>query len=100
MRVVVGMVAAVESSPNRSIGWAQAGSGADFVGFAGVVACIAWLASAGVAGGSEGRPGRRGVRREASGQSAAENLRVRDTMNVWGEKNAENWARARGRAQK
>ena len=52
--IVVGMVTAVLSSPNRSVGWAQAGTG--FVGFAvfaGFAACIAWLASAGVVGGSE-----------------------------------------------
>ena len=59
VRVVVGMVTEVLSSPNRSIGWAQAGTGlVGFAVFAGFVACIACLASAGVAGGSEGAPGK------------------------------------------
>ena len=58
MRVVVGMVTAVLSSPNRSIGWAQAGTGlVGFAVFAGFVDCIACLASAGVAGGSVRAPG-------------------------------------------
>ena len=59
VRVVVGMVTAVLSSQNRSIGWVQAGTG--FVGFAvfaGFAACIALLASAGVVGGSDGAPGK------------------------------------------
>ena len=57
MRVVVGMVTAVLSSPNRSIGWAQAGTGfVGFAAFAGFAACIALLASAGVVGGSDGAP--------------------------------------------
>ena len=61
VRVVVGMVTEVLSSPNRSVGWAQAGTG--FVGFAifaGFAACIALLASAGVVGGSK-----RGAREDA-----------------------------------
>ena len=60
VRVVVGMVTEVLSSPNRSVGWAQAGTG--FVGFAvfaGFVACIACLASAGVGRERKGRPGGR-----------------------------------------
>ena len=66
VHVVVGIVTAVLSSPNRSIGWAQAGTG--FVGFAvfaGFAACIALLASAGVVGGSK-----RGAREDARAVSA------------------------------
>ena len=60
MHVVVGIVTAVSSSPNRSIGWAQAGTGlVGFAVFADFAACKACLASAGVGRERKGRPGGR-----------------------------------------
>ncbi len=76
------MVTEVLSSPNRSVGWAQAGTG--FVGFAifaGFAACIALLASAGVVGGSE-----RGAREDAV---LWERQDLRVTVRCFGEKNVE-----------
>ena len=82
--VVVGMVTAMLSSPNHSIGWAQAETG--FAGAAGFSACIAWLASAGVVGGSERRAREDAVRGASAAKLARYYLPRGETRGRFGTK--------------
>ena len=81
MRVVVGMVSAGLSSPNRSIGCAQ--GGVDFMGSAcraGFAACIAWSARAGVVARGGRRPGTRAALLVWQVPARGENHRMRRNL--------------------